>query len=331
MKISYETIMHFFRNECTPEERRAVMQWVNESEEHKAFFFKWEELFHLGKMHEMSDETILQEAENKLEARIHTEEKGKRLKIYGLWEKGLKYAAAIAVVAAVAGLAAWYLSSGQHPEMLTASTGSGETQELVLPDNSKVWLNENTTLTYPKKFERGKRELHLNGEAYFEVSKDKHKPFRVCSKNMNVQVLGTKFNFRSMDKGKTAEASLIEGEVRVEGNNNEGAITLTPGQKVELNLRTRQMKVSQTDAVIDAVWHDGLIPLDQADVFRIADILEKLYGMDIILAPDIDRTNTYSGVLQKKETIEEVLKILQNTIHINYKIYQGTVFISSGK
>ena len=331
MKISYETIMRFFRNECTPEERRAVMQWVNESEEHKAFFFKWEELFHLGKMHEMSDEMILQEAENKLEARIHTEEEGKRLKIYGLWEKGLKYAAAIAVVAAVVGLAAWYLSSGQHPEMLTASTGSGETQELVLPDNSKVWLNENTTLTYPKKFERGKRELHLNGEAYFEVSKDKHKPFRVCSKSMNVQVLGTKFNFRSMDKGKTAEASLIEGEVRVEGNNNEGAITLTPGQKVELNLRTRQMKVSQTDAVIDAVWHDGLIPLDQADVFRIADILEKLYGMDIILAPDIDRTNTYSGVLQKKETIEEVLKILQNTIHINYKIYQGTVFISSGK
>ena len=117
----------------------------------------------------------------------------------------------------------------------------------------------------------------------------------------------------------------------IEGASGEGAITLTPGQKVELNLRTRQMKVSQTDAVIDAVWHDGLIPLDQADVFRIADILEKLYGMDIILAPDIDRTNTYSGVLQKKETIEEVLKILQNTIHINYKIYQGTVFISSGK
>ena len=78
-----------------------------------------------------------------------------------------------------------------------------------------------------------------------------------------------------------------------------------------------------------AVWHDNLIPLKQADLFRIADILEKLYGMDIILSPDIDKTATYSGVLQKKETIEDVLKILQNTIHINYKIYQGAVFISS--
>ena len=146
---------------------------------------------------------------------------------------------------------------------------------------------------------------------------------------MSVQVLGTKFNFKSLDDGKTAEASLIEGEVKVEGNNDEGSITLSPGQKVELNLMTRQMKVSQADVVVDAVWHDNLIPLDQADLFRIADILEKLYGMDIILSPDVDRTATYSGVLQKKDTIEDVLKILQNTIHINYKIYQGAVFISS--
>ena len=117
----------------------------------------------------------------------------------------------------------------------------------------------------------------------------------------------------------------------MEGNNDEGSITLSPGQKVELNLMTRQMKVEQTDAVVDAVWHDNLIPLDQADLFRIAGILEKLYGMDIILSPDIDRTATYSGVLQKKETIKEVLELLQNTIHIDYKIYQGAVFISSEK
>lgn len=89
------------------------------------------------------------------------------------------------------------------------------------------------------------------------------------------------------------------------------------------------MKVSQTDAIVDAVWHNNLIPLDQANMFRIADILEKLYGVDIILSPDIDRTATYSGVLKKKDTIDDVLKILQNTIHINYKINQGTVFISS--
>ena len=329
MKVSYETIMRFFRNECTPEEKQAVMQWVNESEEHKAFFFKWEELFYLGKEDIASDEAILRKAEKILEARIEEEEDKLSFSFLNAWRKGWKYAASIAAVITVSGLAVWYMLSGQPEEQITASTGAGETLALVLPDSSKVWLNENTILTYPEAFDGDKRELHLNGEAYFEVTKNKHRPFRVNSKNMSVQVLGTKFNFKSLDNGKTAEASLIEGEVKVEGNNDEGSITLSPGQKVELNLLTHQMKVSQADVVVDAVWHDNLIPLDQADLFRIADILEKLYGMDIILSPDVDRRATYSGVLQKKDTIEDVLKILQNTIHINYKIYQGAVFISS--
>ena len=329
MKVSYETIMRFFRNECTPEERQAVMHWVNESEEHKSFFFQWEELFHLGKADTTCDERAFQAIERKLKTRIENEEEEDG-QTFSLWKKGWKYAAAIAAIV-VAGFTAWHTLNGRGSDLITVSTQAGETLALVLPDSSQVWLNENTTLTYPKAFEESARELSLNGEAYFEVTKNKHKPFRVNSKNMNVEVLGTKFNFKSPGDGRTAEASLIEGEVKVEGNDDEGSITLSPGQKVELNLMTRQMKVSQTDATIDAVWHDNLIPLDQADVFRIADILEKLYGMDIILSPDIDRTATYSGVLQKKETIEDVLKILQNTIHIKYKIYQDSVFISSEK
>lgn len=330
MKVNYETIMRFFRNECTPEERQAVMRWVNESEEHKSFFFQWEELHHLGKADAAPDERAFQQAERKLKARIEREEEDDR-QAFSFLKKGWKYAAAIAAVIVVAGSAAWYALNGRKGDLITVSTQAGETLALALPDSSQVWLNENTTLTYPKSFEESTRELSLNGEAYFEVTKNKHKPFRVNSKSMNVEVLGTKFNFKSSEKGKTAEASLIEGEVRVEGNNDEGSITLSPGQKVELNLMTRQMKVEQTDAVVDAVWHDNLIPLDQADLFRIAGILEKLYGMDIILSPDIDRTATYSGVLQKKETIKEVLELLQNTIHIDYKIYQGAVFISSEK
>lgn len=327
MKVNYETFMRFFRNECTPEEQQAVMRWVNESEEHKKFFFRWEELYHLGKTDVVPDERVFQEAERNLKARIKDEEEDDK-PAFSFLKKRWKYAAAIAAVIAFAGFNTWYALHGGEDGLITVSTQSGETLTLVLPDNSQVWLNENTTLTYPKAFEESTREVSLNGEAYFEVTKNKHKPFHVTSKSMNVEVLGTKFNFKSQEGGKTAEASLIEGEVKVEGNGNEGSITLSPGQKVELNLMTRQMKVSQTDAIVDAVWHDNLIPLNQADVFRIADILEKLYGMDIILSPDIDQTATYSGVLQKKETIEEVLKILQNTIHIDYKLYQGSVFIS---
>lgn len=329
MRVNYETIMRFFRDECTPEEKRAVMKWVNESKEHESLFFKWEELFYLGKEESLYNETALKNAEGELMSRLETE--GESRKIFPLLKRKWKYVAAIAALITVTGLGIGHILEGEQEKLITVSTGNGETRALVLPDSSKVWLNENSTLHYPETFAGDHRELQLNGEAYFEVTKDKRKPFRVHSQNMDVQVLGTKFNFRSLNGEKTAEASLIEGEVKVEGNHNEGAITLSPGQKVELNLTTRSMKVSQTDAVVDAVWHDNLIPLDQADAFRIAEVLEKLYGVDIILSPDIDRTATYSGVLQKKETIEEVMEILKNAMHIDYKINQGTIFISSGK
>lgn len=184
-------------------------------------------------------------------------------------------------------------------------------------------------MKYPEHFTKEKRELHLTGEAYFEVTKNKHKPFTVQSSAMNVQVLGTKFNFKTPSNGRIVETSLIEGEIKVSGNNNEGAITLSPGQKVELNTVTKQMKVSETNAALDAIWHNNLIPFKNADIFDIAEVLEKVYGVKIILSPDISPSATYSGVLKRKDSIEDVLRILQNTIHLQYKIHQETIFISS--
>lgn len=90
---------------------------------------------------------------------------------------------------------------------------------------------------------------------------------------MNVQVLGTKFNFKTPSNGRIVETSLIEGEIKVSGNNNEGAITLSPGQKVELNTVTKQMKVSETNAALDAIWHNNLIPFKM----RIFSILLKYW------------------------------------------------------
>lgn len=241
----------------------------------------------------------------------------------------MKYAAVITSILAISGLTLWYFVADSQEKWITASTTNGETLEITLPDNSKVWLNENSILKYPEHFTKEKRELHLTGEAYFEVTKNKHKPFTVQSSAMNVQVLGTKFNFKTPSNGRIVETSLIEGEIKVSGNNNEGAITLSPGQKVELNTVTKQMKVSETNAALDAIWHNNLIPFKNADIFDIAKVLEKVYGVKIILSPDISPSTTYSGVLKRKDSIEDVLRILQNTIYLQYKIHQETIFISS--
>ena len=208
------------------------------------------------------------------------------------------------------------------------ATAEGETKQLVLPDGSKVWLNENTSLEYPENFEDDIRLLSLNGEAYFEVTSNKHKPFVVKGSTMQIEVLGTKFNFKNSDKCRIAEASLLEGEIKASGNANEGLITLSPGQKVELNAYTRQMKVSNTDAEIDAIWHNDFVQLKNANIYDIALMLERIYNVNIVLSPEINKGNTYSGVLQKKKNIDEVLDILSHTIHFNYVINKRNIFIS---
>lgn len=219
-----------------------------------------------------------------------------------------KYAAVVAVLLVVSVFSFNYWSSSPQEKWLSVVTGSQETKDIVLSDGSRVWLNENSVLKYPENFSTAEREVKVEGEAYFEVNKDRHRPFTVYNDAMSVQVLGTKFNFKASPSCRIAEASLIEGEIKVKGNKDEGSITLVPGQRVELNTVTGRMNVRESNTALDAVWHDNLIPFKNANIFSIAETLETLYKVDIILSPDIDGTETYSGVLRKKESVGDVLK-----------------------
>ena len=211
---------------------------------------------------------------------------------------------------------------------MIAVASEGNVEEIVLPDGTKVWLNQSGVLKYPREFSDKERNVYLEGEAYFEVTKNKAKPFIVQSEAMQVRVLGTTFNFKSSKACKSAEATLIEGEIEVKGNNEEGMIILAPGQKAELNRESKRLTVKQVDARMDAVWHNNLIPFEKADIYSIAKTLESFYNVKIILSPDITINNTYSGVLKRKDSINSVLKSLKNSIPIDYKIVGNSIFIS---
>ena len=212
---------------------------------------------------------------------------------------------------------------------LEASTSYGESRQIRLPDGTQLILNSCSRVRYPNSFVEDERQIELEGEAYFEVTKNRHKPFTVQSDAIRVRVLGTTFNLKSDKRCRIAEATLIEGEIEVKGNKEEGQIILTPGQRAELNKNNGRLTVKQVDAKLDAVWHDNLIPFQKADIFTITKALERFYDVKIILSPDIKSDKTYSGVLKKKDNIESVLQSLDNSIPINYKIVGDNIFISS--
>ena len=235
-------------------------------------------------------------------------------------------AAAAAVILLCLSVGTVYLY--MQPTSLQTVSTMAETRNVILPDGSSVLLNRHSSLSYPKRFKSDNREVQLTGEAYFEVTKNRHKPFTVQSDAMRVRVLGTTFNFKSDKNCRVAEATLIEGEIEVKGNKEEGQIILAPGQRAELNKKSGRLTVKQVDAKLDAVWHDNLIPFQKADIFTITKALERFYDVKIILSPDIRADKTYSGVLRRKSTIDSVLTSLQNSIPIDYKIVGSNIFIS---
>ena len=281
----------------------------------------------MGKFNQYADGQRMARAEKQLYKKLD-EEKGKQKKILRM-HRWMRYAAAVAVMLVIGGGAGyWFYQNGTDQQVMVAVANEGIVKEVVLPDGTKVWLNNSATLKYPREFSEKERNVYLEGEAYFEVTKNRHKPFTVQSDAMRVRVLGTTFNFKCDKRCRIAEATLIEGEIEVKGNKEEGQIILAPGQRAELNKNNGRLTVKQVDAKMDAVWHDNLIPFQKADIFTITKALERFYEVKIILSPDIRPDKTYSGVLKRKSNIESVLKSLQNSIPIDYKIVGNNIFIS---
>lgn len=322
-RIDDTIILKYLQGSCSDEELQQLTVWMKESKENRDKLFALEESFHLGNLERYSEPTFLDRAERKMKARIDAYEK-ERARVHYI-KRSMQYAATLLVLI-VGAFAAKYLVSSNITDPTITIAYNGAVREFTLPDGTKVWLNENAVLKYPKEFTNDSRKVSLQGEAYFEVTKDKARPFTVSTDAMQVKVLGTKFNVRS-DKGSAlAEATLVEGEVEVTGNKSEGQIILSPGQKAELNTQTGRLCVKQVNAKLDAVWRDDLIPFEKATITEIASTLERFYNVKIILSSDVNN-NTYSGVLKKRESIDSVLNSLKNSIPITYKKSGHKVYI----
>lgn len=326
--INEELKAKFLAGECTEEELQQIKEWLKNSPQDKEEIFRMEKMSDKLKAQFMPKSQIRQ-AEERLMAHIQKQEAEQEAEhhahVVRLWRR----AAAVAVVCVLGGLA-WFYSqhnSLRHVQMQLVTTGADNDTTLVLPDGTKVWLNKLSALKYPKEFDSDNRVVEIEGEGYFEVTKNPHQPFIVESEVMSVKVLGTVFNFRIDKQQQRATVSLLEGKVKVVGNHDEGTIELKPGQKACVDARLGNLTVSENDVYQDAMWHERKTAFSNANVSDIAKLLEKIYHIQVVVDPAIDQTNTYSGVIKEKETIDSVLDLLQNTLPIHYKVKGNRVYL----
>lgn len=208
----------------------------------------------------------------------------------------------------------------------------GKKFQLVLSDGSMVHLNAGSSLRYPVRFMINRqREVYLNGEAFFDISKDSLHPFVVNTNAFDVKVLGTKFNVSSFSEEDVAQTVLVEGSVQMQNKTSavqtENLITLLPGQKGEILAQERNFKVSEVDTLVYTSWLDGVLVFRNMAFKDIRKKLERNYNVKIYNNNLLLEEKTFNATFDV-ETIEQVLRTINENFPIEYSIEDNVIIIN---
>lgn len=243
------------------------------------------------------------------------------------WLKRVVAASLLLVVS----LGVWQMSVSGLPEQkpFFVEVKSGDKAQLVLPDGSAVKLNSGSSLTYDFS-DRSVRKVSLTGEAFFEVSKDKSKPFIVQVGELNIEVLGTSFNVSSYGEGNLIETSLLEGSIKLSGENLAHDYVLHPSEKAIYNRETKTIRIEPTDNGDETAWMQNRLVFDSEPLVRVIDKIERWYGVTIDLqCPEIAQdkiSGSFSG-----EQLMYVMEALKMQYNVDYSINGNDVTIKMYK
>ena len=194
-------------------------------------------------------------------------------------------------------------------------TPIGGKYQVNLPDGSKVWLNSSSSLRFSALFNGDTREVELSGEAYFDVSKNKSKPFRVITKDQIVEVLGTQFNINSYSDEGPIKTTLIEGSVKIIYKDK--VVLLSPGQQFQPKELVSAVLEADTEEVV--AWKEGYFVFKNEDIKSIMRKLSRWYNVEVSYSGDIPEVG-FGGNISRSKDISEVLDVLQLTNAIHFKV-----------
>ena len=200
-------------------------------------------------------------------------------------------------------------------------SSSDSIRRVILPDHSIVWLGANSEIKYLPEFDENERRVILSGEGYFDVQKNPDKPFRVETPEFTVKVLGTRFNVSCYNTRQTTDATLFSGKVVIENNKRQELLVLTPGQKVSYSKSSKQMLVENIDTENDGILLENkYITFKGATLQSIIKELQYAYGVNIIITGGLNNsTSIYTGSIQREDSLETVLRGLQNVIPFSFE------------
>lgn len=316
--ITYELIISYLKKETTNEESLLIEVWANTSTENKNYFNDLKNLWiETGKLNPAPIGVNIDAAWEKLSSRIESKENkaitSNKQRVNPFIKTLLKVAAII--IPAIA-IISFYLFSNKELIQIDIVTTNNNLQKQ-LSDGSIININAHSKLTYPEKFDSKLREVNLSGEAFFEISPNKYKPFIIHYKDANVKVVGTSFNVNT--NNNKVEVFVKTGKVLLycvsSNSNNTNLVTLVAGDNGILDLKTKKAYKKDTPNENDIFWYTKTLFFDKAELSEVIKILQKSYNVNIVLK-NKELNKLRLSTTFKDQNIESILNIISASFNL---------------
>lgn len=215
------------------------------------------------------------------------------------------------------------LKDTEKTEIYTITTPKASKYQLILPDGTKVWLNANSQITFPSKFDSQYRKIETTGEVYLEVVKS-NVPFIIQTNGVKTEVLGTSLNINSYNPNKTI-TTLLTGKVNI--SNSFRDQILTPGQAAEIS--ANYIKTFQPNLEKIISWKNNKFYFENENINDILTELERWYDINFIINSDKLQNKTYSGVIDRTMTLQQTLDILNFGTSYQMKLTNKTITVTN--
>lgn len=198
----------------------------------------------------------------------------------------------------------------------TIEIPKGGIYRIILSDGTKVWLNATSKLKYPVAYQGKERVVELEGEAYFEVTKDSSRKFKVISKGQELEVLGTKFNISTYNDEAFVKTTLLEGSVKV--SSSKKSVVLRPNQ-VSVNTNSGLDVQTLTDAEEAIAWKNGYFQFDDEPLESVMRKIARWYDIEVEFVGK-PGGKKFNGIITRNKTLKNALKIMEATENVSFKI-----------
>lgn len=238
----------------------------------------------------------------------------------------LRYVAMVVIILSI-GWGGFRLIRSNQEKVLTYTevhVKNGEHKRVILPDGTSVTLNAGSYLRYPREFITDVRRIEMNGEAFFEVTRDEEKPFLIHTKDADVKVLGTSFNVKAFDMDEQLTVSVQTGKVQVDLP--EAMMRLLPDEQFVMDKTKGEFQKRNEDARLSTVWIKGGLYFNRTPIRTVVNELVRMYNRTIEFAPGAEYDDYIYGEHDNK-SLEAVLKSIQYSTDIKYRIENDKIVL----